>query len=112
MKKLFSGLSLCTFLLSAAVSYALTANWTGSPDADGYRLYRAQGLCVSAGTFAIIETYGAVTTGVVPTPVANGTYCYKLTAYNLAGESPFSNTIEVKSVVVPPVAPSNLTVKP
>lgn len=98
-------------LVGASTSFAATATWTESADADGYRLYRAAGACTAPGAFAIIETYGAVTTGPVPNPAANGTYCYKLTAYNFAGESPFSNTVQLRSVTNPPAAPQNLSVK-
>lgn len=99
-------------LAAVSPSWAITATWTESADADGYRLYRAPGSCVTPGTFAIIETYGVVTTGIVPNPATNGTYCYKLTAYNFTGESPFSNTVQLRSVTNPPLAPQNFGVKP
>lgn len=97
-------------LVAASPSWAATATWTESADADGYRLYRAPGACTAPGAFAIIETYGAVTTGSVPNPAENGTYCYKMTAYNFEGESPFSNTVQLRSVVNPPRAPQNFGV--
>ena len=99
-------------LAGASPSLALTATWVEAADADGYRLYRASGTCATPGTFAIIETYGVVNTGVVPNPSTNGTYCYKLTAYNFAGESPSSNAVQLRSVTNPPLAPTNLSVKP
>lgn len=97
-------------LVGASPSFAATATWTESADADGYRLYRAIGTCAAPGAFAIIETYGAVTTGPVPRPIVNGTYCYKMTAYNFEGESPFSNAVQLRSVVNPPPAPQNFGV--
>ena len=99
-------------LVAASISFAATATWTESADADGYRLYRAAGTCTTPGSFSIIETYGVVNTGVVQNPATNGTYCYKITAYNFAGESPFSNTVQLRSVTNPPLAPQNFSVKP
>lgn len=95
-----------------SLSFAATASWDVTPDAEGYRLYRAPGTCATPGAFTTIQTYGLVTSGAVPNPAANGTYCHRLTAFNTVGESPFSNTVEFKYVVVPPVAPQNLSVKP
>lgn len=99
-------------LAAASQSWAITATWTESADADGYRLYRAPGSCATPGTFTIIETYGVVTTGPVPRPAENGTYCYKMTAYNFEGESPFSNTVQLRSITNPPRAPQNFGVMP
>ncbi len=99
-------------LLSPSISLAATASWDAVPDAEGYKLYRAHGACSNPGAFATINTYGLVTTGAVANPTANGTYCHRLTAFNVAGESPFSNTVEFKYIVVPPAAPQNLSVKP
>lgn len=101
-------------LLIPSVSFAATASWdaVSDPELQGYRLYRAPGTCANPGAFATVQTYGVVTSGAIQNPSANGTYCHRLTAFNAAGESPFSNTAEFKYVVVPPVAPQNLTVKP
>lgn len=92
--------------------FAATASWDATPDADGYNLYRAPGDCATPGAFAKVQSYGLVTSGSVPNPIANGTYCHKLTAFNAAGESIFSNAVELKYIVVPPSAPQNLSVKP
>lgn len=93
---------------------AATADWTAvtDPSLQGYRLYRAPGPCANPGAFATIQTYGVVTTGTVPNPATNGTYCHKLTAFNAAGESPFSNTSELTYTVNPPLAPQNFSVRP
>lgn len=104
--------ALLIVMIAPTIALATTATWDASPDADGYRLYRAPGTCAVPGAFATVSTYGPVVTGAVPNPATNGTYCHKLTAFNVAGESPFSNTVEFKYVVNPPVAPQNLTVKP
>lgn len=100
-------------LAAASLSYAATATWEAVPEADGYKLYRALGTCANPGAFATVNTYGLVTTGAITNPSANGTYCHKLTAFNSAGESPFSNTVEFKYTVVGPTsAPRNFGVKP
>jgi len=97
-----------------SVCMATTASWdaVSDPELQGYRLYRATGSCVTPGAFATVNTYGTVTTGIVTNPTTNGTYCHRLTAFNSAGESPFSNMVEFKYVVVPPLAPQNLSVRP
>lgn len=94
-------------------SYAATASWDAVVDSElqGYNLYRAPGTCATPGAFAKVQTYGVVTSGAVPNPSTNGLYCHKMTAFNQAGESVFSNTVEFKYVVVPPAAPQNLSVK-
>lgn len=108
-------LLLVVLSLSISVSvWAATASWDAvvDPELQGYRLYRAPGVCANPGAFATLQTYGLVTSGAVPNPTVNGTYCHRLTAFNAAGESPFSNTVELKYVVNPPLAPRNFTVIP
>ncbi len=94
--------------------FAATASWTAGsdPELQGYKLYRAPGTCANPGAFATVNTYGVVTTGAITNPASNGTYCHRLTAFNAAGESPFSNSVEFKYVVNPPLAPQGLTVTP
>lgn len=107
-------LVLLGLLLLPTAVFGATASWDAVGDADlqGYKLYRAPGPCANPGPFATVQTYGLVTTGAVPNPATNGTYCHRLTAFNAAGESPFSNTVELKYTVNPPPAPQNFSVKP
>ena len=108
---------LLLMLLMPSVGLAATASWDAvvDPDLQGYNLYRAPGTCTTPGglpgDFVKIQSYGIVTTGPIPNPATNGTYCHRLTAFNPAGESAFSNSVEFKYVVVPPTAPQNLIVK-
>lgn len=106
-------LAVLILVLSVGSAFAYTASWQAvvDPDLQGYRLYRAPGSCAAPGAFAVVDTYGVVTAGPVANPLTNGTYCHKLAAFNPAGESPFSNTVELKYVVNPPIAPQGLTVK-
>jgi hypothetical protein len=107
-------LNLSVIIAAIESANAATASWTAvnDPELQGYKLYRAPGTCAAPGAFATIQTYGLVTSGPVPNPTTNGTYCHRLTAFNAAGESPFSNTAELKYVTNPPLAPQGLTVTP
>lgn len=107
-------LNLSVIIAATGNANAATASWTAvsDPELQGYKLYRAPGACANPGAFATVQTYGLVTSGSVPNPTTNGTYCHRLTAFNAAGESPFSNTAELKYVTNPPLAPQGLTVTP
>lgn len=116
-RSMICGLWLMVVLIGCVgvdLGFAVTASWDAvvDPDLQGYKLYRAPGTCATPGAFAAVQTYGLVASGVIPNPATNGTYCHRLTAFNPAGESPFSNTTEFKYVVNPPLAPQGLTVTP
>ena len=105
---------IAVMVLLGGPAFAATASWdaVNDPDLQGYRLYRAPGSCVTPGAFATVNTYGVVTEGPVTNPSTNGTYCHRLTAFNAAGESPFSNMVELRYTVNPPPAPQNFGVTP
>lgn len=104
-------------LLMAATAEAATVKLAADPNSEpdwaGDNLYRAPGACANPGPFAKTVTAPKTTGGAAvtftDTVTTDGTYCYKATAFDTAGnESVFSNTVEVVVNVVPPTAPANL----
>lgn len=88
----------------AGALLAVTLSWTdNSNNEDGFIAYRS----VPGGSFVEL---GRVGSGVVTFSDASavGGACYKVSAYNLAGESGPSNTV---CLPLPPAAPTALLVR-
>jgi len=103
------------FVALPFLAFATTASWNANTESDlaGYNLYRAPGSCATPGAFAKTDTYAkTATSGPVTNPTVDGTYCFRLTAFDTANnESPFSTSAEDTINAVPPAAPTGLTVK-
>ena len=85
------------------------ATSVGNPANEvGYRVERVPGS--SGGTFVALASIPANGTKYANLNVPNGTYRYRVVAYNAAGETP-SNTVQIVlgSTQTGPTAPSNLT---
>src|SRR5262245_13452504 len=85
-------LFLCADALSPAMTLAaqLTAMWVDTANnEDGFKIERKAG---TTGTFAQIATVGAnVVSYADPNLTGGATYCYRLRAYNTAGDSAYTN---------------------
>ena len=68
----------------------LTLTWTDTAnDEDGFKIERDAG---PTGTFVQIATVGASVTSYIDSGLASATtYCYRVRAFNFAGDSPYSN---------------------
>ena len=77
-------------LFGAADAAQLSLTWTdASTNEDGFKIERATG---TAGAYGQVASVAAGTTGYVDATVTAGsTYCYRVRAYNTAGDSAYSN---------------------
>ncbi len=89
-RTLGGGLMVVSVLLGTAHAAQLTLNWTdASSNEDGFHIQRKTG---TGGAYGTIATPPAGTTGYVDGTVTAGTtYCYRVSAYNTAGDSSYSN---------------------
>ena len=87
-------------LSAVADDQKITLNWTVSPTATSYNLYRSN----ASGTEVLYKTLGG--TSFTDTGLTNGTtYFYFVTASNAIGESPKSNEVSATPFLNPPAAP-------
>lgn len=99
----------------AQTSKPLGLEWDANTESDlaGYYIYEAQvsdGQVVGAFSYPpVLAPLHAIT---FITPHADGTYYWKITAYDTAGnESGFSNEVTAEFNMTPPVPPTGCTVK-
>ena len=91
---------------TSIIQTSCTANWGSSTTATGYRI----DVATDNAFTTFISGYnnkdiGNATSTSVPGLTANTTYYYRIIAYNISGDSPYSNTITVTTLPNPPVAP-------
>ena len=86
----FSGVCLLVGLLGPAAAAQLSLTWAdASTNEDGFKVERKTG---TTGAYGQLVALAAGTTGYVDGTVATGTpYCYRVRAYNSAGDSGYSN---------------------
>jgi hypothetical protein len=86
----------------------INLTWTdNSNDETGFRIERKS---ISAVAYAPVTTVGRNVTNFANTELSpNTTYLYRVQAFNLGGDSDYSNSVEAKTLPNLPAAPSNLT---
>jgi len=109
---LLVALAILMVLPGFARAATVTLAWQANPESDvaGYRLWRANTACSQAGTtaFRIIQTIqtGTFTSDVV----GKGTYCYRLTAFDIAGNES-APSIKRQVTILQDGAPSGFVVQ-
>lgn len=111
MLKLFLSLIFCLLATPAFAAVSLTLTWTdnssGTAQEQGFRIERKIG---TTGTYSQIGTTGPDVATFNDTTVALGTqYCYRVRAYNAAGDSAYSNEACATTPAIP-VAPSSVVI--
>jgi titin len=92
---------------TAEGSAEVQLGWTDqSNNEDGFKIERSN----DGTSFAPLVTLGVDTTSYLDTGLTPATtYYYRVHAYNVAGDSGYSNTASAATGQVPPPAPTNLT---
>ena len=85
-----------------------TLEWTDmSTNEEGFKVQRAAALCSGTPAFAPLAQVGVnVATYVDQTVLEGASYCYRVNAYNQAGESPWSNSAEITIAYTIPIPPT------
>jgi hypothetical protein len=87
---MLAGLALVGMYASSLHAAQLSLTWSdASSNEDGFHIQRKTG---TSGTYGTLAAVGAGTTGYVDGTITAGTtYCYRVSAYNSAGDSTYSN---------------------
>src|SRR5262249_24572170 len=98
---------------AAASSSQINLSWSdNSANEDGFRLERCNypaSSCLDANFTQIAQTAPNVTSVNDTGLLAGTTYTYRVRAFNSAGSSSYSSSVEGSTLPTPPAAPSNLT---
>lgn len=89
---------------AAANTGEIDLSWTASARATGYTIERAPDVSGSAGTYAEIDTVGAVDSYRDTTVDGGTTYWYRIKASNAAGDSGYSNEASATTPALDPRA--------
>ena len=101
--------SLASANFADAASNATISWQRNSTNEDGFKIERCVG--VNCSNFAQIgTTLTGITTAIDPNLTPGLSYCYRVRAYNTAGDSAYSNTACIAVPQIIPGAPSNVTV--
>lgn len=93
-------------LVATSGNTMVTLNWSASPGATGYKVFRA----LSPGGYGATPVATVTSTTFTDTGLTNGTfYYYVVKASNAAGDSAASNEVLARPVPPPPPAPTGLT---
>jgi hypothetical protein len=97
VKITYTPLSTPSGLTAAASSSAVVLNWTdNSSNEDGFRIERSNG-----GAFVEIATVGANVHTYLDSPVTEGTYTYRVRAYNSGGNSGYTGNASASVISAP-----------
>jgi fibronectin type 3 domain-containing protein len=94
-------------LTAAAASVSsIRINWSREGLADGYKVYRSETFSENYNEIALIKSADSTSYLDTNLPI-NTTYYYKVSAYNVRGESGLSKAVSSFATTLPDAAPSN-----
>jgi subtilisin family serine protease len=84
-------------LAATVIASGVNLTWIdNSTNESGFRIYRRQQAGKKWSSWSLLQTVAAQTTSYTDGSLGKGTYQYYVTAYNVAGESAPSNTVQVR----------------
>lgn len=101
---------------NSATAPAVTITWSGgaSPSAQGFTIQRSTSATFPTGTSTVTFTLNdnTATSYVDPTVALNRQYYYRVAAFNSVGNSAWSNTAQVPTILAPTGLKATVTVGP
>lgn len=107
---------LFVFALPAAAQHSVALSWTaptGTPIAASYNMYRATGACATGIVFTKQNTSpitGTTYTDSTSTLVANGVFCYQVTAVSPTNVESIPSNQVTAAIPGPTAPPTNLVI--
>jgi fibronectin type 3 domain-containing protein len=87
---------------------AVDLSWSGVALAESYSVYRSSGDCTSAPVTLVAD--GLIASAYTDNPLADGNYCYGVTAERRSAESDMSDTVQALADGTAPGMPENVSV--